>query len=71
MEDLIKQLLGADLVTQIVLWVGVILGIANAVTASFPSVKENAIYNFVMKILNFLAMNIGKNKNHDAVKWKV
>lgn len=66
MEDLLTQLFGADLVTQIVLWVGVVMGLANAITASFPSVKENNIYNFVMKVLNFLAGNIGKNKNADA-----
>ncbi len=68
MGDLLTQLFNADLVTQIVLWVGIILGIANAITASFPSVKENKVYNVVMNILNFLALNIGKNKNADAVK---
>ena len=68
MGDLLTQLFNADLVTQIVLWVGLILGVANGITASFPSVKENKVYNVVMNILNFLAMNFGKNKNADAVK---
>ncbi len=68
MEDLLNQLLGADLVTQIVLWIGVVMGVANAITASFPSVADNSVYNFVMKILNFVAGNIGKNKNADAVE---
>ena len=65
MEDLLARLFGADLVTQIVLWVGVVMGVANAITASFPSVKENSFYNLVMKVLNFLAGNFGKNKNAD------
>ena len=66
MEDLLMQLFGGDIVTQIVLWVGVVVGLANAITSVFPSVKENKIYNLVMKVLNFLAVNIGKNKNADA-----
>jgi len=63
-----EQFISSELLTQIIFWIGLVLGISNAITASFPSIKENPYYNFVMKILNFLAINIGKNKNHDAVK---
>lgn len=39
---------------------------ANAITASLPStVQGSAWYNMGMKLLNFLAMNFGKNKNSD------
>ena len=65
MEELLIQLFGTDLVVTISVWVGVIVGLANAITAALPSVKDNKIYNFVMKILNYLAVNIGKNKNAD------
>ena len=62
------QLFGNEAVTQIVLWAGVVVTASNAVTASFPSVKDNKIYNFIMRILNFLAVNIKHNKNADAPK---
>ncbi len=68
MEDLLNQLLGQHLVIQIGFWVGLAMGLANTITASFPSIKKNPYYNFVMKVLNFVAGNIGKNKNADAVK---
>jgi hypothetical protein len=67
MEQLLTQLFGSGLVAQVILWVSVIIGVANAITASFPSVKENVYYNFVMKILNFISLNVKHNKNADAV----
>ena len=45
----------------------VIVTIANMITMLLPSVTTNPVYNIVMKILNFLSLNILKNKNADAV----
>jgi len=55
-------------IQQLVLWVSVAVVAANAITATFPSVKENKVYNFIMSILNFVSMNFGKNKNADTEK---
>lgn len=68
MEDLINQLLGADLVTKIVLWAGLIVTIATALSAALPSLHDNKFFNVLLKVLNVLAGNFGKNKNADAVK---
>lgn len=38
---------------------------ANLITMFMPSVKENAIYNSIMKVLNMVSLNVGKNKNAD------
>ena len=54
-----------DLIMQIMLYVTGAIAIANAITAMFPSVGENKYYNFVMTVLNTLAVNFGKNKNAD------
>ena len=54
-----------DLLVKIALYVGSAITIANAITACFPSVGENKYYNIVMKILNFISINVLKNKNAD------
>ena len=42
------------------------IAIANAITAVLPSsIKGNAAYNVVMKMMNFVSMNIGANANKD------
>lgn len=38
---------------------------ATAITALTPSKTDDEIINKVLKVLNFLAGNIGKNKNAD------
>lgn len=68
MEDLLMQLFGGDLVTQIVLWAGLIVTVATALSAALPSLHDNKFFNVILKVLNVLAGNIGKNKNADAVK---
>ncbi len=50
-------------------WVSVItivITAANAITMLFPSTANNAFLNAVLKILNFLAVNVLQNKNADA-----
>lgn len=39
---------------------------ATAITALTPSKSDNKIIDFVLKILNFVAGNVLKNKNADA-----
>ena len=51
-------------------WISVItivITAANGVTMLFPSTADNVFLNTVLKILNFLAANVLKNKNADAV----
>jgi hypothetical protein len=38
------------------------------VTALTPSTSDDAIVQKILNILNFLSLNIGKNKNADADK---
>lgn len=50
-------------------WVSVITIVvtaANGITMIFPSTANNAFLNAVLKILNFLAVNVLKNRNADA-----
>ena len=61
--ELLVSLLGVELVAEIVITVAALIGVANAISAWLPSVKENKIYNFIMKILDWLSLNIGNNKN--------
>jgi len=39
---------------------------ATAITAITPTKADDRIINVVLKVLNFLAGNFGKNKNMDA-----
>lgn len=50
-------------------WVNAITGIvtaATALTALTPTKSDDKILDGILKLLNFLAGNIGKNKNADA-----
>ena len=49
-------------------WVAVItfvIAVANAATVAFPSTANNPFLNLVLRVLNFLAVNVLKNKNAD------
>lgn len=62
MEEMITELFGsyAGLVLAII-------GVCAAVSALLPAPTEdsNVVYRWVYKVLNWLAMNIGKAKNAD------
>lgn len=45
--------------------VGMLVAIANFITMLSPSVHSNPIFNFVLRVLNVLSMNVGLNKNAD------
>ena len=40
---------------------------ATAITALTPSKSDDKVLNTILKVLNFLAGNVGKNKNADDV----
>jgi uncharacterized protein YggT (Ycf19 family) len=63
--DLLTNLLGESTILNILASVATVIGLANMITIWFPSVKENKVYNFIMKILNWVSLNIIKNKNAD------
>jgi uncharacterized membrane protein len=45
---------------------GEIVLFANTITIAMPTRwKSNSLMDFISQILNYLAMNIGKNKNMD------
>jgi hypothetical protein len=44
----------------------IIVTAANGITMLFPSTANNAFLGAILKILNFLAINVLKNKNADA-----
>jgi hypothetical protein len=54
-----------SIISAIGLGYALLVAIANIVTMLLPSVSTNPVYNAVMKVLNFLSLNILKNKNAD------
>jgi len=62
--ELLNSFLGEGMVTQI----GEIVLFANTVTMAMPTRwRGNMVMDYLSRILNYLAMNIGKNKNMDDI----
>ena len=61
--ELLNSFLGQGVIAQ----VGEIVLFANTITIVMPTRwKSNSLMDFISEVLNYLAMNIGKNKNMDA-----
>ena len=57
-------------INQVPAWVTAITGVvtaATAITILTPTKTDDKIINSILKVLNFLAGNFGKNKNADDV----
>ena len=62
--ELLNSFLGQGMIAQI----GEIVLFANTVTMAMPTRwRENMVMDYLSRILNYLAMNIGKNKNMDDI----
>ena len=62
--ELLNSFLGQRMVAQI----GEIVLFANTVTMAMPTRwRGNMMMDYISKILNYLAMNIGKNRNMDDI----
>ena len=62
--ELLNSFLGQGMVAQI----GEIVLFANTVTMAMPTRwRGNMMMDYISSILNYLAMNIGKNKNMDDI----
>ena len=62
--ELLNSFLGQGMVAQI----GKIVLFANTVTMAMPTRwRDNMMMDYLSKILNYLAMNIGKNRNMDDI----
>ena len=62
--ELLNSFLSQGMVAQI----GEIVLFANTVTAALPTRRRgNIVMDYLSRILNYLAMNIGKNKNMDDI----
>ena len=62
--EILNSFLGQRMVAQI----GEIVLFANTVTMAMPTRwRGNMMMDYLSKILNYLAMNIGKNKNMDDI----
>ena len=51
-------------------WLVAITGVvtaANAITVLTPTKTDDKILNAILRVLNVLALNIGKNKNADDI----
>ena len=48
-----------------------IVTIASVITAATPNQADNKIVDFLVKLLNVLAINFGKNKNYEEVEFDV
>jgi uncharacterized membrane protein len=60
--ELLNSFLGQGVIAQ----VGEIVLFANTITIAMPTRwKNNSLMDFISEVLNYLAMNIGKNKNMD------
>ena len=59
---LLNSFLGQGVIAQI----GEIVLFANTVTMAMPTRwRANIVLDYILRILNYLAMNSGKNKNMD------
>ena len=62
--ELLNSFLGQGMVAQI----GEIVLFANTVTMAMPARgRGNMMMDYISKILNYLAMNIGENRNMDDI----
>jgi len=62
--ELLHSFLGQGMIAQI----GEIVLFANTVTMAMPTRwRGNMMMDYLSRILNYLAMNIGKNKNMDDI----
>ena len=62
--EILNSFLGQGMVAQI----GEIVLFANTVTMAMPTRwRGNMMMDYISKILNYLAVNIGKNKNMDDI----
>ena len=62
--ELLNSFLGQGVIAQI----GEIVLFANAVTVALPTWwRGDMVMDYISQILNYLAMNIGKNKNMDDI----
>ena len=62
--ELLNSFLGQGMVAQI----GEIVLFANTVTMAMPTRwRGNMVMDYLSRILNYLAMNIGKNRNMDDI----
>jgi len=62
--EILNSFLGQGMVAQI----GEIVLFANTVTMAMPTRwRGNMVMDYLSRILNYLAMNVGKNKNMDDI----
>jgi hypothetical protein len=62
--ELLNSFLGQGVIAQ----VEEVVLFANTITIAMPTRwKNNSLMDFISEVLNYLAMNIGKNKNMDDV----
>jgi len=58
------------LFTNLPVWISMALtlvGAISAITAVTPTKSDDKLVDLVLKVLNILSLNIGKNKNADDV----
>ena len=62
--DFMKAFMDQNMIAMM----GEIVLFANAVTVALPTRwRGNVVLDYLSRILNYLAMNIGKNKNMDDI----
>jgi hypothetical protein len=51
--------------TEFLPWIGIAIGTANAVTAVTPTKTDDEFLSKILGVINFVAMNFGRNTNAD------
>lgn len=62
--DFLVGLIGVD-AAEVINWLTFVIAVAAAISTAVPSVGKSQWYTLAMKLLNFLALNIGKARNAD------
>lgn len=65
MENIIAFINSPEFQTYLAAITGLVTA-ASVVTALTPTESDNKVVNVILRVLNVLALNVGKNKNADA-----
>ena len=66
--SLLEQIMHIPVIGPYLPHIGMAIGLAKTITPWIDSRSTNPAIDIFKRVLNFIAMNFGKDKNHDHVK---